>query len=256
MEDTMNWKLISMVALAALFAVTACKKKEEAKKDDKAGQTEKGGTTEQAAERPAAKDAWEAYIYRSLDCAKEMAGEGWSAEAEAVMKTAAEQGLEALKGSGSEETAAKAMEACKDKPCSEFDTCFMTELTNAMTAAATAAAGGGEQPAGGGEQPAGGGTASADGPCAAYVEKSIELWKKEAGEMPAEAMEQALAGMRDSWIQSCQLTGQALGESFNADMVAKANEACADKTTLTDFTMCWATKLTEAAMAAAGVPVP
>jgi type IV secretory pathway VirB10-like protein len=170
----MNWKHLFIIALAALLAVSACKKK-------KTDTTAPATTTEPATPTPAANptppveptphanptppveptppvanptppaapagDACAAFVDKMIGCAKEAAG-GAELPAAALdpMKQGFQQSCDAWKqlpGFGAE-FMTKAMDACKDTACgaggSDYMMCISNKITEAVTAAATAAA--------------------------------------------------------------------------------------------------------------------
>ncbi|MBN1773758.1 MAG: hypothetical protein JXB32_21025 [Deltaproteobacteria bacterium] len=170
----MNWKHLLVVVLAALIAVTACKKKaEEAPAEQPAAEqpaeqppaeqppaeqppaeqppAEQPPAEQPPAEQPPAEggDACQAYIDGMMKCAKEAAeaaaAGSWTADVEKMWKESQATACDAFKQSGMMDYMAKAMEDCKDTPCgaggADWAMCVSTKATEAMTAAAMAGAG-------------------------------------------------------------------------------------------------------------------
>jgi hypothetical protein len=173
----MNWKLLIVIALTAVVAVSACKKK-ATEEQAPATPTEPAQPTEPATAptepaqpaqptepaqpaqptepaqpaqptEPAAPagDACQGFVDKMIACAKEAAG-GAELPPEALepMKTGYAQSCEAWKalpGFGAD-AMTKAMDACKDTACgaggADYATCIGTKITEAVTAAAGAAA--------------------------------------------------------------------------------------------------------------------
>lgn len=244
----MNWKLVAIVALAALFSVSACKKKKDEKKAEPTPTAEPAGdpagepTAEPAAApEPTFEDPLQAKFY---ECWKAMIPEGTPIPpdvadqvkqgAEAMAAGAAalgEKGAEALKA---------AMDACKDVACAngEWQTCFGTKLAEAVTAAAA------PPPPDPNAAPAAG-TATE-----AYLAKTIECAKEMAG--PAWTAE--MEAQTKTAFEQAGAAWAAMGEGIN-DMINKALEACKDKPCAGgEWMTCSGTELANAMAAGAGVP--
>ncbi|MDI7266459.1 MAG: hypothetical protein QME96_00500 [Myxococcota bacterium] len=147
----MNLKNVMVLVLAALFAVSACKRKKAEPVASEPVKTEPAQAPEPAKTEPApmpeppkpepvatADNPCMGYVERTLACAKEMAG-GVDLPAEAVeaTKKGAEEGCAMMAQTpGAGESLAKALEACAGKPCAEFAACVPQEMAAAAAAAA------------------------------------------------------------------------------------------------------------------------
>ncbi len=152
----MNLKNVMVLVLAALFAVSACKKKAEPVVSEpvktepapapEPAKTEPAPAPEPAPEPPKPEPAPVAttddpcmgYVERTLACAKEMAG-GVDLPAEAVeaTKKGAQEGCATMaQAPGAKEALGKALAACAGKPCAEFAACVPQEMAAAAAAAA------------------------------------------------------------------------------------------------------------------------
>ncbi|MBI5487714.1 MAG: hypothetical protein HY905_10310 [Deltaproteobacteria bacterium] len=176
----MNWKHLMVIALAALLAISACKKKktEEAPATPPAPTepattpTEPATTPTEPATTPtepvaaptepvaaptepvaaptepaAGGDPCQAYMDKMIACASEGLPPEAVEAAIGPMKDGfkmACDGFKAMPGFGPE-LFTKAMDACKDTACGtggmDWSMCFSTKITEAVTAAAMAAAG-------------------------------------------------------------------------------------------------------------------
>ena len=144
----MNWKHLLVIALAALLAVSACKKKkaEENKPAEQPPATEPA-TEQPPAEQPPAEqppaeggDACAALMEKYVACTKEMsAGMEMPAEAVEATKQAGQALCDGLKMIAAD-APAKALDLCKDKKC-DATAEWMTCISGAAASLAGAAAG-------------------------------------------------------------------------------------------------------------------